>query len=115
MADFPNEFVKAVFDTDAKLFFQLLEDGLFSPQSVVDIGFTEHAAMPLHHITICWDIILSKYDEWKEYKEHCLKYANLLLMRNRSVCDWINSWCRNYRLFHAAKFSVSAFHATAKT
>ena len=69
MADFPNEFVKAVFDTDAMRFLQLVEEGHFSPQYVVDIGYTEHAVMPLYHITICWDIVLSKYDEWKEYKE----------------------------------------------
>lgn len=69
MADFPNELVKAVFDNDAKRFFQLVEEGHFSPQFVVNIGYTEHAAMPLYHITICWDIVLSKYDEWKEYKE----------------------------------------------
>ena len=24
--------------------------------------------MPLHHITICWDIVLSKFDKWKNYK-----------------------------------------------
>ena len=68
IADYPNEFVKAVFDTDVTRFFQLVEEGHFSPLSVVDIGFTEHVAMPLHHITICWYIVLSKVDKWKNYK-----------------------------------------------
>lgn len=69
MTDYSNAFVKVVFDIDANCFFQLVEDGHFLPQLVEDTGFFEDVAFPLHHITICWDILYSKYEEWKSERE----------------------------------------------
>ncbi len=65
-----DDFVQAVFNVDADRFFKLVNDGCFSKMLARDANVFPDVVLPLHYITICWDIILSKYDECKEeYKE----------------------------------------------
>ena len=65
-----EKFLNAVFYTDTDEFFKLVEEGGFSTLFTNDMKIFSNDALPIHYITICWDIILSKYNEFKdEYKQ----------------------------------------------
>ena len=64
-----DDFVSAVFNVDDDRFFKLVEEGCFSKMLSRDTNLFPDVVLPLHYITICWDMILNKYDEWhEEYK-----------------------------------------------
>lgn len=67
--DYQREFVKATFGINVKYFMQLINDGHFTMNLCADTHFFNDVALPLHHITICWDIVLGYYDEWKKHKD----------------------------------------------
>ena len=65
-----EKFLNAVFYTDTDEFFKLVEEGGFSTLFTNDMKIFSNDALPIHYITICWNIILSKYNEFKdEYKQ----------------------------------------------
>lgn len=72
-----NKFLNAVFFTDTDEFLKLIEEGCFSSQFTNDMKIFSDVVFPIHYFTICWDIILSKYDEFREefkqqvYKKKC--------------------------------------------
>ena len=69
-----NDFLNAVFFTDTDEFFKLVEEGAFSPLFTYDMKILPDITVPIHYITICWDIILSKHNEFKEgYKQKVYK------------------------------------------
>lgn len=61
-----QKFVEVVFNIDTEKFFQLVDEGRFTDDLLVDTFIFDERPFPLHYITICWDVILSKYEEWKE-------------------------------------------------
>ena len=63
---FYKEYVQAVFLTDANTFLELTKNGKYPNALNQDCCVFSEDALPLHYITICWDIILSKYDEFKD-------------------------------------------------
>ena len=72
-----RELIEVVFNIDDKRFTKLVADGYLNNSVFKDIHFFNGTPLPLHYITICWDVILSKYNEWKEeyrdivYKRKC--------------------------------------------
>ena len=85
-----DDFVRAVFNVDDKNFFKLVDEGCFSKMLSRDTNIFPDVVLPLHYITICWDIILSKYDEWKE------EYKPIVLakkMANDRIKDFFISKC----------------------
>lgn len=72
-----RELTEVVFNIDDKRFKILVTDGYLNNSVFKDIHFFNGTPLPLHYITICWDIILSNYNEWKEgyrdivYKRKC--------------------------------------------
>ena len=71
---FYKEYVQAVFLTDANRFLELTKDGKYPNVLNLDCCVFSEDVLPLHYITVCWDIILSKYDEFKDkYKTQVYK------------------------------------------
>ena len=71
--------INAVLQIDADKFFQLIEEGQFASHLMTDTQLVSDFVFPMHHITMCWDVILSKYDEYsEEYKDtvYCKKMQN---------------------------------------
>ena len=58
-----NEIVRAVFNIDYNRFKSLCEQGNFDASLCQDSDVLPY---PLHFVTICWDIIFSYLEEWKE-------------------------------------------------
>ncbi len=80
-----DDFVRAVFNVDANRFFELVDEGCFSKMLSRDSNIFPDVVLPLHYITISWDIILNKHDEWKdEYK--------LILMAKKMANDKIKEF-----------------------
>lgn len=80
-----REYVRAVFLTDANGFLELVKDGNYPNELNLDCNIFPDVALPLHYITICWDIILSKFDEYKE------EYRTLVLnkkLENDRIKDY---------------------------
>ena len=69
-----NEIVKAVFNIDFNRFKPLYEQGNFDVSLCQE---TNELPYPLHYITVCWDIIFSYIEEWKE------KYKPILRKRKQ--------------------------------
>jgi len=58
-----KDIIKAVFEIDFDRFQSLCGDNNDVLSLCKD---SEELPYPLHFITICWDIILGYWDEWKE-------------------------------------------------
>ena len=58
-----NEIVRTVFNIDYNRFKSLCEQGNFDVSLCQD---SDDLPYPLHFVTICWDIIFSYLEEWKE-------------------------------------------------
>ena len=67
-----NEIVRAVFNIDYNSFKALCEQGDFDVSLFHD---SDELPYPLHYVTICWDMIFSHLEEWKE------KYKPILRKR----------------------------------
>lgn len=63
---FYKEYVQSVFFTDANKFLELAKDNTYPNALNKDCCVFSDVDLPLHYITICWDIIFSKYDEYKD-------------------------------------------------
>lgn len=62
--------INAVLQVDADKFFRLIEEGLLAPNLMTNTKLFSDLKFPLHHITMFWDVILSKYNDYsEEYKE----------------------------------------------
>ena len=61
-----DKLIKSVFDLDIDTFMAMVENGEFDEAYCQDTHIFNDVVFPLHHITICWDIIFSFVDEWKE-------------------------------------------------
>ena len=62
--------IKAVLQLDADKFFRLIEEKPLASFLMIDTRLLPDVKFPLHHITMCWGVILSKYDNYlEEYKE----------------------------------------------
>ena len=58
-----NEIVRAVFNIDYNRFKSLCDQGCFDVSLCHD---SDDLPYPLHFVTICWDMIFSHLEEWKE-------------------------------------------------
>jgi len=65
-----TEIVRAVYEINYDQFMSLYSSGHFTPSLCND---TDALPYPLHYITICWDIILGYWEEWKEKFQPVLK------------------------------------------
>lgn len=62
--------INAVLQVDADMFFRLIEDGHLVSHLMTDTKIFSDLKFPLHHITMLWDHLLSKYDNYmEEHKE----------------------------------------------
>ena len=61
--------IDAVLQLDADKFFRLIEEKPIASFLLKDTQLLPEVKFPLHYITMCWDVLLSKYDEYsEEYK-----------------------------------------------
>ena len=67
-----NEIVRAVFNIDYNSFKSIYDQGNFDASLCQD---SDDLPYPLHFVTICWDMIFSHLEEWKE------KYKPILRKR----------------------------------
>jgi len=58
-----NEIVRAVFNIDYNRFKSLCDQGCFDVSLCQD---SDDLPYPLHYVTICWDMIFSHLEDWKE-------------------------------------------------
>ena len=65
-----NEIVRAVLNIDYDRFESLYKQGVFDISMCQDTDFFPY---PLHFITMCWEIILGYWEEWKEQFKPVLK------------------------------------------
>ena len=65
-----NEIVKAVFNIDFNRFKSLYEQGKYDVSLCQD---SDDLPYPLHFVTICWDMIFSHLEEWKEKYKPALR------------------------------------------
>ncbi len=65
-----KEIVRAVFNMDYNRFKSLYEQGKFDISLCQD---SDDLPYPLHFVTICWDLIFSYIEEWKEKYKPTLK------------------------------------------
>ena len=64
------ECINAVLQVDADRFFQVIEEKPLASYLLTDTQLIPHVQFPLHYITMCWNTILNKYDEYlKEYRD----------------------------------------------
>lgn len=64
------ECINAVLQLDADKFLQLVEEGYLPSHLMTDTRIFSRVKLPLHHITLFWDVILSKYEDYpEEHKE----------------------------------------------
>ena len=62
--------INAVLQVNADKFFQIIEEKPLASYLMTDTQLVSRVKFPLHYVTICWDAILSRYDEYaEEYKE----------------------------------------------
>lgn len=62
--------INAALQIDADKFIQLVEGGLLPSHLMTDTELIPGVIFPLYQITMCWDVILSKYDDLPvEHKE----------------------------------------------
>ena len=71
-----KQYVKAVFRMDADSFFTLVENRGLPEGILEDCGVFSDVPLPLHYITICWDIIIREvYSDINE-RDYPKEYAN---------------------------------------
>ena len=58
--------INAVLQLDADKFFHLIEQDQFASHLLTDTQLVSGVNFPLHYISICWDAILNKYEEYVE-------------------------------------------------
>lgn len=62
--------INAVLQLNADKFFQIIEEKPLASYLMTDTQLVSRVRFPLHYVTICWDAILSRYDEYaEEFKE----------------------------------------------
>lgn len=62
--------INAVLQANAEKFFQTIDEKPLNPNLMTDTQIIPFVKFPIHHITMCWDVLLSKLDRFsEEYQE----------------------------------------------
>ena len=69
--------INAVLQLNADKFFQVIEEKPLASYLLMNTQLVSRVRFPLHYITICWDAILSKYDEYAEEFKEAVYYKKL--------------------------------------
>ena len=82
--------INAVLQLDADKFFRLVSEKALDLSLITDTQLVPRVEFPLHYITICWDVLLSKYDEYSvEYKETIYRKK----LRNDRLKEYFEKTC----------------------
>lgn len=60
------DYINAVLQLNADKFFQFVGERQLASHLITDTQIVPGVKFPLHFITICWDILLSKFDDYSE-------------------------------------------------
>ncbi|MBR1513342.1 MAG: hypothetical protein IJ622_03520 [Bacteroidales bacterium] len=82
--------INAVLQIDADKFFQLIDEGQLAPHLMTDTQLVSGVNFPLHYITMCWDVLLSKYNEYsEEYKDSVFRKK----IQNDRIKEYFEKTC----------------------
>lgn len=68
-----NIFIETALGIDVELLQSLFSRGLFMKSLCSNSHFYYDIPLPLHYITICWDIVFKHIDEFEEQYRHYMK------------------------------------------
>ena len=87
------DYINAALQVDTDKFFRLAGEKAPDLSLLTDTKLVPGAKFPLHYITICWDVLLSKYDAYSEEKKETIYRKK---MQNDRIKEYFEKTCTTY-------------------